>query len=63
VLAGNADSPIGLWYSGSVMMGKAETATAGFARMRRALNLGLERRMSVDASLAEHIRSTPANGT
>ncbi len=63
LLAGNADSPVGLWYSGGVMMGEAETATAGFARMRRALDLGLERRMSVDATLAERIRSAPADGT
>ncbi len=63
LLAHDAESPVGLWYSGAVMMGGTETAAAGFARMRQALDLGLERRIAVDAGLAEQIRSAPRHGT
>lgn len=62
LLAHDAESPVGLWYSGGVMMAEAATAAAGFARMRRALELGVERRMAVDACLAERIRSAPRDG-
>jgi hypothetical protein len=63
LLAHDAESPVGLWYSGGVMMAEAATAAAGFARMRRALDLGVERRMAVDAGLAEQIRSAPVDRT
>ena len=59
LLAHDADSPVGLWYSGAAMMAEPETAAAGFGRMRRALALGLEKRMPVDAGLAERIRAAP----
>ena len=59
LLAHDADSPVGLWYSGFAMTAEPETAAAGFARMRRALALGLEKRMPVDAALAERIRAAP----
>ncbi len=62
LLAHDAESPIGLWYSGGVMMGETATAAAGFARMRQALELGVERRMAVDAGLAEQIRSAQIDG-
>jgi hypothetical protein len=59
LLARNRQDPIGLWFSGAVMMGVTETAADGFDRMRRALDLGLEKVMPVDQEIAEQIRSAP----
>ena len=59
ILAGDRDDPVGLWFSGTVLIATPETAAEGIARMRRALALGLERVMPVDAALKTQIRSAP----
>ncbi len=59
ILAGDRDDPVGLWFSGTVLIATPETAAEGIARMRRALALGLERIMPVDAALKTQIRSAP----
>jgi len=57
LLARDRNDPIGLWFSGAVMMGDSDAAADGIARMRRALDLGLEQVMPVDHAVAESIRS------
>jgi hypothetical protein len=59
ILAANRDDPVGLWFSGTVLIATPETAAEGLARMRRALDLELERIMPVDAALKNQIRSAP----
>jgi hypothetical protein len=60
LLAHDADEPVGLWYSGAVMMGDPASAASGLSRMRRALAGGLERVMPVDPAIAGRIRNAPA---
>jgi hypothetical protein len=60
LLAHDANEPVGLWYSGAVMMGDPASAATGLSRMRRALEGGLERIMPVDPAIAEQIRNAPA---
>jgi hypothetical protein len=57
LLARDRMDPVGLWFSGAVMMGNPDTAADGFERMRQALKLGLELVMAVDRKIAEQIRS------
>ena len=59
ILAGDRDNPVGLWFSGTVLIATPQTAAEGIARMRRALAQGLERVMPVDAALKSQIRSAP----
>ena len=59
ILAADRGDPVGLWFSGTVLIATPETAAEGITRMRRALDLGLERVMPVDAALKNQIRSAP----
>ncbi len=59
LLARDRNDPIGLWFSGAVMMGNSDVAADGFARMRQALDLGLEQVMPVDQAIVDKIRSAP----
>ncbi len=60
LLARNRDDPVGLWFSGAVLLGDEATAETGFARMRDALEHGLEKIMPVDPDIAKQIRTSQA---
>lgn len=51
LLAHNPDDPVGLWFEGIVLTGQPQHAQTGIASMRRALTMGIERLLPVDANL------------
>ena len=55
LLARNDQSPIGLWFSGVVLIGDPDRAILGMSRMRLALDNDIERLMPVDAALKKSI--------
>ena len=57
LLARDRDDPVGLWFSGAVLLGDETAAKIGFARMQSALEYGLEKIMPVDPEIAMRIRS------
>lgn len=57
LLARDRRSPVGLWFSGIVMMANADTAAAGFDRMRQSLNAGIEHIMPIDPAIVDQISS------
>lgn len=50
--------PVGLWFSGVVLLAKPETAAVGAQRLRRSLDEGIERFMPVDPNIKRRILET-----
>ncbi|MBF0267320.1 MAG: O-antigen ligase family protein [Alphaproteobacteria bacterium] len=53
LLSRKGDDPVGLWFSGIVMLAYPETSSQGIERMLRAIDLGIEEVMPLD----NHIRT------
>lgn len=60
LLRTDPDDPVGLWYSGSVLMADSGRARQGLSRLNRSLDRGIERFMPVDGALKEMIRAESA---
>jgi hypothetical protein len=55
ILARRVDDPVGLWFSGIVLLGKEATSPAGMKNLRRSLTFGIRNLMPVDADLVRAI--------
>ena len=49
--------PVGLWFSGTVLLARPERAAEGLSRMRRSLERGIQNFMPVDGKILEAIRN------
>lgn len=57
LLAHNADDPVGLWFSGAVLLERPDGVDEGMARLRRALATGIDRFLPVDDTLRAQVLS------
>ena len=55
VLARHANDPVGLWFSGIVLLGKEGTSVAGIRNLKQSLVFGIRNLMPVDPSLVHEI--------
>ncbi len=55
ILARHGDDPVGLWFSGVVLLGKEATSASGMKNLRRSLTFGIRNLMPVDEVLAREI--------
>ena len=56
----NPDDPVGLWFSGIVLLANDRTANEGIARMQSALRNGIKRYIPIDATIQQQIESLPS---
>lgn len=57
LLAQYASSPIGLWFSGVVILGDTSRANDGMLRLKQAIQNGVERYMPIDKNIKESIKT------
>jgi len=62
MLAIDADDPIALWYSGAALTRQPGQGRLGFARMRRALDTGIELRIEVAPAQRRQVLEESARG-
>ena len=55
ILAGNRQDAVALWFSGIVMLAGPKNAERGLARMRRALDFGIRKRIPIAAPLLRQL--------
>lgn len=55
ILARRSDDPVGLWFSGIVLLGREATSASGMKNLRRSLAFGIRNLMPVDEALARDI--------
>ncbi len=55
----NPKDPVALWFSGLVMAGDSQNSMAGIRRMRRAIELGIERYIPVEPDVKAQLLSVP----
>ena len=55
ILAGNRHDAVALWFSGIVMLGGPKNADRGLARMRRALDFGIRKRIPIATPLLRQL--------
>lgn len=57
LLARDPGDPVGLWFSGSVLLGDSRHAAEGMARLRRSLDQGIADILPISAELLQSIRA------
>ena len=55
ILAGNRQDAVALWFSGIIMLAGPKNADQGLARMRRALDFGIRKRIPIAAPLLRQL--------
>ena len=58
LLSVNPQDPVGLWFSGTVLLARPERAAEGLSRMRRSLEMGIRKFMPIEGKILEAIRNS-----
>ena len=58
LLSVNPQDPVGLWFSGTVLLARPGRAAEGLSRMRRSLEWGIQNLMPIDRKILEAIRNS-----